>query len=87
MYHVTRGHSTGELEEIYFLITTYSIYILHKSDEFSANYKYIKEAKITHDEIDFIEISINSQAFHIVCVNRRKEYWFTTACRSLTKLV
>jgi hypothetical protein len=83
MFHVTRGHTQGEIEEVYLLITSYAIYSLQKLVDDAKKYK--KEATVNHNELDYIEVSLDSQAFHIVCINRRKEYWFTTASRNLTE--
>ena len=33
----------------------------------------------------YFKCSLNGQAFHIVCMNKRKNYWFTTASRTLTE--
>jgi hypothetical protein len=84
MYHVTRGHSQGEIEEIFLLLTSYAIYVLLRNDV-NVDALFKKEAVINHSEIDYIEVSLNGQAFHVVCVNRRKNYWFTTASRTLTE--
>jgi hypothetical protein len=32
MYYVTRGHSQGEIEEIFLLLTSYAIYVLLRND-------------------------------------------------------
>lgn len=93
LYQCTRGHSQGEIESIYVLITTYGLYILknRKSDELPCEVnaqnaiKYEKELFLSHDQIDYIEVSLNDQSIHFVCFNKRSNLWVTTASRILSK--
>ena len=62
-YHITRGHSQGEIEEVYFLITSLAVYVLRLKDESNVEHKYIKEAIINHNEIDYIEVRSISTSF------------------------
>ena len=55
MYHVTRGHSQGEIEEIFLLLTSYAIYVLIRSNSTETN-ALKKETVINHNEIDYIEV-------------------------------
>jgi site-specific DNA-adenine methylase len=57
-YHITRGHSQGEIEEVYFLITSLAVYVLRLKDESNVEHKYIKEAIINHNEFDYVEVRI-----------------------------
>ena len=59
LYHVTRGHSQGEIEEIFLLLTSYAIYVLLRNETNSVNL-FKKEAVINHNEIDYIEVFLFS---------------------------
>jgi hypothetical protein len=102
-YNVTRGHSIGELEIIFLLITTFGVYILKKNEpggdtsettaaaattskKFTKKV-YKKEVFISHNQFDFIELSLEGQAVHFVCINKRLSCWITTACRETTKVI
>lgn len=93
LYQCTRGHSQGEIESIFVLITTYGLYILknQQSNELQSEInlqnaiKYEKELFISHDQIDYIEVSLSDQSIHLVCYNKRSNMWITTASRNLTK--
>jgi hypothetical protein len=101
-YHVSRGHSQGEIEPIHLMLTTYGIYILVRKETGSGGAssggpdhlpsrrhshipKFVKEAFISHSQIDYIEVSIGQQAFQLVCINKRQNCWITTASRLLTQ--
>lgn len=47
--------------------------------------KYKKDSFINHAQMDYIEVSLNDQAFHLVCMNKRQNCWITTASKDLTK--
>jgi hypothetical protein len=72
LYHVARGHSQGEIEPIYLMLTTYGVYILIKREkkesvDTNANQivnnnsmvKFIKESFIGHNQIDYIEVNLS----------------------------
>lgn len=80
------------------MITTYGIYILKQKDQnledkdqknvknvINDKIKFIKEAFINHDQVDYIEVSLGDQSIHFVCINKRQNCWITTASRNLTK--
>ena len=46
---------------------------------------YKKEAFIHQKQIDYLEVSLEAQAVHLVCINKRQSCWFTFACRNLTE--
>ncbi len=52
------------------------------SEEINA---YSKESFIHQKDIDYVEVSLEAQAVHLVCFNKRKSCWFTFACRNLTE--
>lgn len=101
-YSTSQGHSQGEIENIYLLITSHGIYILVKNEQneldniklarrksivnnnISENV-YKKELYINHAQLDYIEVSMEQQAVHIVCMNKRQSFWITTASRLLTE--
>lgn len=100
-YHATRGHSQGEVEHINMLISSNGIYILIKneiksdadlqrkqsisSSNPSENKTYRTDAFISFKQIDYVEVSLEAQAIHLVCINKRQSCWFTFACRNLTE--
>ncbi|RNA31491.1 pleckstrin homology domain-containing family M member [Brachionus plicatilis] len=92
LYQCTRGHCQGEIESIFLLITTYGLYILknQQSNEFQSEInvqnaiKYEKELFMSHEQIDYIEVSLGDQSVHFVCFNKRSNLWITTASRILT---
>ncbi|CAF0978825.1 unnamed protein product [Brachionus calyciflorus] len=95
LYQCTRGHSQGEIESIFLLITTHGIYVLKRKDlnelQSEANIqnaiKYEKELFINHEQMDYIEVSLGDQSIHFVCFNKRQNCWITTASRNLTNYV
>lgn len=85
-YHATRGHNQGELEPIYLLISSYGLYILAKNKLSPENTKqFINEKFVSHKQIDYIEISLEAQAFHLVSTNKRQSCWITLASRTFTQ--
>ena len=92
-YHATRGHNQGEIEPIYLLISSYGLYILVKNETtdennqatIESNKKFKKERFINHKQIDYIEVSLEAQAVHLVCANKRQSCWLTLASRTLTE--
>jgi hypothetical protein len=107
LFQVTRGHSQGEIEALFFLLTNYGVYILirkvtdalessattmtmsggvkQQQQTTASLVKYNREAFIGHNQIDYIEVALNEQAFHLNCINKRQNCWITTASRELTK--
>lgn len=85
-YHATRGHNQGELEPIYLLISSYGLYILVKNQPSAEDTKkFIKEKFVSHKQIDYIEVSLEAQALHLVCTNKRQSCWITLASRTFTQ--
>ena len=97
-YSMSRGHNQGEIEKISLLISTHSIYVLTKNDQDElddikavrknpANNDniYRKEMQISHSQLDYIEVGLEAQVIHIVCINKRLSFWLTTASRYLTE--
>lgn len=94
-YHASRGHSQGELENIYVLLTSHGIYMLLPNESMDDNgyngFKtnpaeslYKRDTFIHHNQIDFIEVSLGDQAIHFVCRKKAQNCWITTACRKMT---
>ena len=58
MYHVTRGHCQGEIDEVFLLITSLAVYVLIKNQTSVENI-FKKESIINHTEVDYIEVILN----------------------------
>lgn len=99
-YHATRGHSQGEIENVNLLISSHGIYVLIKNEIKSdvdarkqsvsstvpsENKTYRTDAFISFKQIDYVEVALEAQAIHLVCINKRQSCWFTFACRNLTE--
>jgi hypothetical protein len=97
-YAANRGHSQGEIEKINILISSHGIYILKKNeqneiDDLKIVKKktnvmeniYQKDLYLSHAQLDYIEVGLEAQAIHFVCMNKRQSFWMTTGCRILTE--
>lgn len=66
MFHVSRGHTQGEIEPIFFLVTTHGIYLLTRKENSEVSnigysnlpLKFNKESFINHNQMDYIEVLI-----------------------------
>ncbi len=46
---------------------------------------YQKDLYLSHAQLDYIEVGLEAQAIHFVCMNKRQSFWMTTGCRILTE--
>ncbi|CAH1774955.1 unnamed protein product [Owenia fusiformis] len=82
MFALTQGHTEGQLETKFLLLTSIAIYILHpKMNNLDL------DRRIAFREIDFISLSMGYQVINIVCTNRRKQVWLCTGDYTLTRLI
>ncbi len=47
--------------------------------------KYIKLSYISHNQMDYVEVSLCDQSIHFVCINKRQNCWITVGSRKLTE--
>lgn len=100
LYQVTRGHSQGEIEAIFLMITSHGVYVMTRleagasaaantPDSNSPNRnnrtRFKKDSFINHSNIEYIEVSLGEQAFHVVCIAKRQNIWITTGSKNLTR--
>ncbi|XP_071945049.1 pleckstrin homology domain-containing family M member 2-like isoform X2 [Antedon mediterranea] len=82
MFHLTTGHSEGDIQPVFLLLTDQALYLLRKGD---SDLSYSVESRIQYNDLDYISVSLNYQIIQLVCVNRRKQYWLSNGCESSTK--
>lgn len=64
---MTRGHSQGEIEEVFLLLSSYAVYVLVRNElSMEQENKFKREAIINHNEIDYIEVFIYFCCFFLL---------------------
>ncbi|XP_048772912.1 uncharacterized protein LOC125678468 isoform X2 [Ostrea edulis] len=78
------GHTDGDDHPVFILLTDHGIYLLNQNQ---SDFKFIKDFSIPYSSIDYITLTISDQAIHIVCKNRRNQYWLTTGSQQVTRSI
>ncbi|XP_063409233.1 pleckstrin homology domain-containing family M member 2-like isoform X1 [Mytilus trossulus] len=84
IFATTQGHTDGECIPVFLTLTDRSIYFLSQKQ---SDHRFYKDISIPFSSVDFINLGINGQSFHVVCTNRRNQYWITTGNQVLTKAI
>lgn len=84
MYVSRLGHTDGDDHPVFILLTDHSIYFLNQNQ---TDLKFIKDSSVPYSSIDYISLTISDQVIHIVCKNRRNQYWLTTGSQLVTRSI
>ncbi|XP_036387068.1 pleckstrin homology domain-containing family M member 2-like isoform X1 [Megalops cyprinoides] len=81
MVSMSTGHTEGDLQALYILLTDCYIYLLRKG---AAEKPYTVEDFISYSELDYLSVGLDQQTVRLVCTNRRRQFLLDTADMSLT---
>lgn len=84
MYVSRLGHTDGDDHPVFMLLTDHNIYLLNQSQ---TDFKFMKDSCVPYSSIDYISLTISDQVIHIVCKNRRNQYWLTTGSQLVTRSI
>ncbi|XP_061457698.1 pleckstrin homology domain-containing family M member 2 isoform X2 [Rhineura floridana] len=82
MIRMSSGHTEGNLQLVYVLLTDCYIYLLRKG---AAEKPYMVEEAVSYSELDYISVGLDQQTVTLVCTNRRKQFLLDTADATLTE--
>ncbi|XP_040279376.1 pleckstrin homology domain-containing family M member 2 isoform X2 [Bufo bufo] len=83
MFRMSTGHTEGDLQLVYVLLTDCYIYLLRKG---AADKPYMVEEAVSYNELDYVSVGLDQQAMTLVCTNRRRQFLVDTADQLLTEL-
>ena len=84
VFATTQGHTDGECIPVFLTLTDRAIYFLNQKQ---SDHRFYKDVSIPFTSVDYISIGVYGQALHIVCMNRRNQYWITTGNQKLTNAI
>ncbi|XP_077167728.1 pleckstrin homology domain-containing family M member 2 isoform X2 [Paroedura picta] len=82
MIRMSTGHTEGNLQLVYVLLTDCYLYLLRKE---AAEKPYMVEEALSYNELDYISVGLDQQTVTLVCTNRRKQFLLDSADTSLTE--
>ncbi|XP_030078463.1 pleckstrin homology domain-containing family M member 2 isoform X2 [Microcaecilia unicolor] len=82
MLQMSTGHTEGNLQLLYVLLTDCYIYLLRKG---ATDKPYMVEEAISYSELDYISIGLDQQTVTLVCTNRRRQFLLDSADVALTE--
>ncbi|XP_072036604.1 LOW QUALITY PROTEIN: pleckstrin homology domain-containing family M member 2-like [Amphiura filiformis] len=82
LVRMSTGHSEGDLEPLFVLLTDQAIYLLRRGERL---HRYITETRIVFNDLDYISVGMNYQTIQLVCANRRNQFWLNTGDEQLSR--
>ncbi|KAK3105695.1 hypothetical protein FSP39_003649 [Pinctada imbricata] len=84
MYATRVAHTDGDPQPVFVLISDLSLYLLSQNQ---GDHSFIKDNVIPLSSIDYISLTVDHQAVHIVCTKRRNQYWLTTGSAEVSNSI
>ncbi|CAF1617564.1 unnamed protein product [Rotaria magnacalcarata] len=87
IFPTTIGHNNGNIETVFLLVTTMSVYLVRQTYETNGLYRIEKIESVRLEQINYMEVGPNEQFFRIMANKKSKLHTLTTGCVELTRVI
>ncbi|CAF3144888.1 unnamed protein product [Rotaria socialis] len=87
IFPTTIGHNNGNIETVFLLVTTMSVYLVRQTYETNGLYRIEKVESVRLEQINYMEVGPNEQFFRIMANKKSKLHTLTTGCVELTRAI